>query len=251
MKLFSSSEEFHVDSRNHGGAKYNVSSYRSHYDDAIQQLQRESPIQYLECPSISLTGNLESGTTPISALRLRKSSRDFDEDAYLSLEQLSTLLVESYGAEDGAERGLSYRRPIPTSGNLGSPELYVFCLRVCDIPPGIYHFNSIEKRLSQVRLGNFDDWLRHKVFFQPEHARGSAVLILTSDFGRLRMKYGERGYRLALLDAGHLSQTIYLLCAAMEIKVCATAGFVDRELDDGLQIDGLRHASVLAITIGL
>ena len=79
---------------------------------------------------------------------------------------------------------------------------------------------------------------------------GADLVILAGDVARLKAKYGERGYRLSLIDVGHVSQTVYLICTALGLQVCATAGFIDREADRAFNLDGLGQAIFLALAIG-
>lgn len=245
----SASEEYHVVSRNSPASLFMKSSYRVHYLPEVQQLQVSAPLRIYGSTEPLSDKSILLGSLDL-ALQNRRSSRDFCSEAILSREELSTILIRSYGATDGAAFGLAYRRPIPTSGNLGSPEIFFVVRHVEGLDPGIYHFESSARRVALLRQGEFTEWLRLSVLFQPEHADASVIMFLTSNVGRLRAKYGERGYRLGLLDVGHLSQLIYLIAAGLGKKVCATAGFVDREIDEALNLDGIDHATFLAVCIG-
>jgi nitroreductase len=46
----------------------------------------------------------------------------------------------------------------------------------------------------------------------------------------------SHSYRVALFDAGHLSQTALLLATAVGIRTWVTAGFFDDEVRNALQI---------------
>jgi nitroreductase len=54
-----------------------------------------------------------------------------------------------------------------------------------------------------------------------------AVLILVADMHGVGARYGERGYRYALLEAGHLSQNLALAFEARAISHCPIGGFFD------------------------
>jgi len=92
--------------------------------------------------------------------------------------------------------------------------------------------------------------LAAKVFYQGEFADAAMQVALTCSIGRLMEKYGSRGYRLGLLDAGHVSQTLYLVSAALGLNVCACAGFIDDEMDRAIGLDGITHATLLMVGIG-
>ena len=123
-------------------------------------------------------------------------------------------------------------------------------LDVEGLDPGMYHYDSVRHDLALLRPGDFRDWLREVVLFQLEFPEAAAALVLTGAIGRLRAKYGLRGYRFALLDAGHVSENIYLVATALGLQVSATAGFIDDEMDAALGLDGLDTATTLVLLVG-
>jgi SagB-type dehydrogenase family enzyme len=64
-------------------------------------------------------------------------------------------------------------------------------------------------------------------------------------------KYGERGYRYALLDAGHLAQNILLCCSSLGLAAMPTCAFADDELNELLGLDGCNEAAIYAIALGV
>jgi SagB-type dehydrogenase family enzyme len=184
-----------------------------------------------------------------AAIEARRSSRTFDRNFAVDLKAISTILYLSCGTRKQIG-SLALKRNTPNSGNLGSIEIYVVALSIQDVEPGIYHYDSVDCALTQLNTGNFRLWIREFVCYQSEFSDCSALLILTSNVGRLKAKYGERGYRLGLLDAGHVSQNIQLVCTSIGLAVCATAGFIDDEVNRTLRLDGLRDATVLCLAVG-
>jgi SagB-type dehydrogenase family enzyme len=146
--------------------------------------------------------------------------------------------------------GVPLRRNVTNSGNLGSVEVYPVILAVDGVDPGIYHFDSVHHDLALLHRGMFRTWLREVVFFQLEFADAAMALVLTSAFGRLKAKYGPRGYRLGLFDVGHVSENVYLIATGLGLEVCATAGFVDEVMDSTLGVDGLETATSLVVLVG-
>ena len=64
------------------------------------------------------------------------------------------------------------------------------------------------------------------------------------------MKYGERGYRFMLLEAGHIAQNALLAANALGLGACPFGGFIDDDLDRLLGIDGLDEVSLYLIGVG-
>src|SRR5262249_53258757 len=198
---------------------------------------------------------LDQETAAISleqAITSRVSTRTFSAQP-LSKGQLAKLLYLANGVRKDAQRqdAAGYRRNAPSAGGLGSVEIYCVILNVDGIEPGIYHFDSRQHNLSLIKQGNFATWLEGFAMFQTEFSEVAALLVLTSLVGRLRTKYAIRSYRLALMDIGHVSQNIYLTATALGLGACATAGFVDAEVNTALGLDGLDRCAMLTVGVGV
>jgi nitroreductase len=53
-----------------------------------------------------------------------------------------------------------------------------------------------------------------------------------------------------LLEAGHVAQNINLATTALELACVNVGGFLDRQIDELLGLDGLTHSTVYMICIG-
>lgn len=252
--LGASDEQYHVATRNARVSKRFHKAHETHYEPWVQRLVAEAALHVEAVPRQGLP-DADPGLIAMplgEAIRRRKSGRIYGASP-ISCVQLATLLRTAIGvrkAADNASGGGMIHRNVTNSGNLGSVEIYPIALNVAKITPGIYHFDSVHHDLALLHAGRFATWLREYVLFQNEFADAAAALVLTSAFGRLKAKYGPRGYRLGLFDIGHVSQNIYLIATALGLEVCATAGFVDEVLDRTLGLDGLDTASSLVLLIG-
>jgi SagB-type dehydrogenase family enzyme len=251
-RLGTLAEEYHVASRNQGAFKHIYKAHQVHYQPQIQQLMADAPLHQVGRVRVSLPSERVPLVMPVDeAIRTRVSGRQFDS-APLGARQLSTLLYLANAVRRVVQAGPHpwYQRNVASSGNLGSVEIYPIVLNVTDVEPGIYHFDTVRHDLAQLRTGQFRNWLHERVFFQCEFSYASVALALTGAIGRLTAKYSVRGYRLALLDAGHVSENLYLAGTALGLQVCATAGFIDDEVDAALGLDGLDAASLLVVLVG-
>lgn len=244
-------DEYHLASRNQLGFKDIFKTYQAHYSSHVQKLVAEAPLHLSGSRRVALP--LERTFAKMSldeAITHRTSKRGFGSDPLPAAELSSLLFLGNAVREVGEEGQVHFQRNVPNSGNLGSTEIYPIVMNVAGIDPGIYHFDTVRHDLALVRVGRFSTWLRERVFFQLEFSEASVALVLTSAIGRLSEKYGLRGYRLALLDAGHVSENIYLVGASLGLQVCATAGFIDDEIDGALGLDGLASATILIVLAG-
>lgn len=239
-------EQYHVESRNPSGLKHLIASQMMQYEARLAEQPEPAakpadtlvPLPRARAPGISLE----------DAILRRESARSFGTDP-LALADLAALLYFGNGIR-GTDAAAGVRRNAPSAGNLGSVDLYPIVLRADGLTAGIYRYDALAHGLVPIRAGDFGPWLGEQVLLQPELSQAAAALVLVADFARLSGKYGVRGYRLGLLDAGHVSQNLYLVATALGLAACAAGGFIDTELDAALGIDGLDRACVLLVVVG-
>lgn len=186
------------------------------------------------------------------AIRSRRSCRQFSASP-ISQESLSAVLANCLGAHDRQLVGNLelVRRPCPSPGGLYPLEAYVIGRRIEGIHPGIYHYQAQTHSLGQVRDGVPPEALETYLFMgQPYAAQGAATLVISCVFARSLKKYRDRGYRYALIEAGHVGQNAVLTCAALGLGCCPIGGFFDSELGQLLKLDPEHEAPLYALTIG-
>lgn len=179
----------------------------------------------------------------------RKTDRAFSNDA-LTPEKLSTLLKFSCGITQPSSGG-NPRRAYPSGGARYPLEVYPILFSPAGpISPGVYHYNIKEHALETLSERPFtrDDIARIATYPFVQHA--SALLVITAVFWRTHMKYGERGYRYILLEAGHIGQNIYLASAALGIRCTGLGGTHDEAVESLLAIDGAGESLVYGLVLG-
>nr|WP_290666662.1 SagB family peptide dehydrogenase [Ardenticatena sp.] len=186
-------------------------------------------------------------------LRRRRSRRSFVSDSFLPQEYLATWLIRSAGLngtlqqDDGSERPL---RLYPSGGALYPLELYPLLWRVRGIPPGLYHFDPYEPDLTLLNADVSHEQVCTMFLNDPMLANAIGVVFITALFPRTVFKYGERGYRFVLLEAGHLMQNILLVAEALGISTVPMGGYLDRAIEALLDIDGVEESVVYAVVFG-
>ena len=73
---------------------------------------------------------------------------------------------------------------------------------------------------------------------------------LTAVVARSLHKYADRGYRLILLEAGHVGQNLNLACAALGCGSVNLGGFLDADLETLLGLDSAVEVPIYAVAIG-
>ncbi|WP_411565967.1 SagB/ThcOx family dehydrogenase [Pseudomonas orientalis] len=183
--------------------------------------------------------NSEKQTSPLTTSLLdRKTSRSFSDQA-VTLDDLSSLLYLSLGylkereagADDTIPETLRARRSSPSGGGLNACEGYVYAARILGLEPGIYYYHPDLHALRQVHpLPNEPlGLLLAGQHFINELPMG---LFITSRFDKLWWKYEHsRAYRMAYVEAGHISQTFQLVATALGLATWLTGALSDERVE--------------------
>ena len=73
------------------------------------------------------------------------------------------------------------------------------------------------------------------------------VFCLVADFSRTQKKYGPRGYRYILLEAGHSAQNICLAATELGLGSLCMGGFVDSLVNSYLGLEPHDEGLVYAV----
>jgi SagB-type dehydrogenase family enzyme len=199
-----------------------------------------SPRMALPAPTLGL--NMALG----AALSVRRSVRSFDP-APLPLDVVGALLYAGYGLRGyhDVDGQLVCDRPTPSAGGLYPLELYVAAQSVAGIDDGVYHFDARAHQLEQRRVGSIQQELVGMAIGQDMIRDANLVIAITAVFGRTMWKYGQRGYRYVLFEAGHVGQNLYLAAAALGLGAVAIGGFFDDEINSALLLPADEEAIYL------
>lgn len=187
--------------------------------------------------------SIDAGFT--SLLEKRRSKRAFD-GAPIALTDLATVLHCGYGA---VSHDTATRRSVPSGGALYPLELYPVVSRVAGLEKGVYHYDPLRHVLEVLELRDVDGHVAD-LHVYPELATAGVLLAVTGVFGRSRFKYGLRGYRFTMLEAGHVLQNVLLAATALRLGAIPVAGVDDRSLERLLRVDGVDESVVYCAAIG-
>jgi len=181
-----------------------------------------------------------------AVLERRRSIRAYARRP-LPLETLGRLLHASYGVRGRSvgEDRKGYERSAPSAGGLYPIELYVATQAVDGLDDGIHHYDARAHELERVRAGVAHPALVDLTLGQTMIDAANLVLILTAVWARTMFKYGQRGYRHVLLDAGHLGENLYLTATALGLGPAGIGGFLDAEVNALLDLPAGEEAVYL------
>lgn len=172
----------------------------------------------------------------------------------ITLQQVATMLFYAYGVTRSNE-GTNFLRPfriVPSGGGLYPLELYISSKYIVDAPAGLLHFNPMKKHLRLLQEGDLSPQLAEcLVQFQSSLAFDTSLFFfVTGLFQRSTFKYGARGYRFVLLEAGHAAQNLNLVATALGFGCLNIGGYFDHAVDKLLGFDGLNQSTIYIVAIG-
>jgi putative peptide maturation dehydrogenase len=186
-------------------------------------------------------------------------TKGFDSLRPLCLSDLSSVLYWVWGCQ-GTRRIVRgeltiLRKTSPSGGAQHPTEVYLAAANVTGLDPGIYHYSVERHALDLVDgLGGRDVLdVNLEMLAQQDHLAGApAVFYMTSRYGRTFWKYPRhaKAYKVLLLDAAHLSQTFYLVCAHLGLGAFVTAAINEANIDRLLGLPAFTEGAVLVTGCG-
>jgi SagB-type dehydrogenase family enzyme len=187
----------------------------------------------------------EENLSPL--IQNRRSLRKYAQEP-ISLEHLAFLLWASQGVTGQAGRYLF--RSTPSAGALYPVETYLNAHSVAGLPAGLYHFDVENFALDRLTDQDQAESVAHGCLDQGFMAQAPVVFLWTGVFRRAMHKYGDRGVRYILLDAGHICQNVMIAAEAVGCGSCAVAALYDGEINQLLQIDEEEESILYAASVG-
>jgi SagB-type dehydrogenase family enzyme len=185
--------------------------------------------------------------------RRRLSCRKF-RAGRIALDQVASLLDAAYGPLgplDVPDPEAFPHRTVPSAGGLFPLELFVILRRIDGAEDGLHHYDANERRLSLLERGDLFPRVEPMFYTFPFIAEANIVIALAAIFPRTQTKYGPRGYRYVLLEAGHVGQNICLRAAELDLATLCMGGFVDSALNGLLGLKAPEEGVVYTIAAGL
>lgn len=221
--------------------------------DAYQSVTYE--VEYKEIasslPVLSLPAIKDTEITRVA--KNRWSCRAY-ETKTLPISSLSTLLWGSYGVSrtDISLLGgsLALLRPVPSAGGLFPLEIYVATQRVEGLPDGLHHYDVRNHALKQLTVEPAFHVLRPHLFMFHAVENANVIVFMAAVFNRTQKKYGARGYRYVLLEAGHVAQNLCLLAVEQGLGSLCMGGYSDSGINEILGLTPRDEGVVYSVAIG-
>ena len=184
------------------------------------------------------------------SLRRSSSSTLLDKNN-VSLDDLAYILKCGYGLRDGPDTttGRLPSRTVPSAGARYPLELYILqCTEQQALPPGIYHYNVRTHALELVQSRTFTGSDQERMSPLPWFTKIHGLICISAVFNRTVGKYGTRGYRYVLLEAGHVGQNMLLAAADRDVVLVPVGGVEDGVLEQYIGLDDSRERLVYCLS---
>jgi putative peptide maturation dehydrogenase len=207
---------------------------------------------------VALPGGEQDGGL-YRALVARQTTRAFDLDTPMTLAQLDTVLRYVFGCH-GYTRNVAdvvcIKRTSPSGGGLHPIEAYPIINNVDGVDPGIYHYNALEHSLAllcELEPGEGQRMATSFMCGQSYFGAAHVSFVLTARFYRNHWKYRrhQKAYAGILMDAAHLSQTLYLVGAELDLGAFVTIAINARDIEKRFGLDGVSEGVIAMTGCGL
>lgn len=180
---------------------------------------------------IKLPNPVFSSKTSIEeSLKKRRSIRSY-KNIPLTLQEVSQLLWAAQGITSDNKF-----RTAPSAGALYPLELYLVAGNIEKLSPGIYHYIPTKNTLQKLTEGDVRIQLAKASMEQDSVKLGAADIVITAVFSRTTKKYGNRGDRFVLMEAGHAAQNIYLQAVSLNVGTVSIGAFDDSQVKNILNL---------------
>lgn len=187
----------------------------------------------------------------LDLLARRITCRNFDQDDPLPRDDFAFVLDATFRALAQVEvTGVSVlKKGTPSAGGLHPTEAYLLIQNVQGIAPGLHHYHVLDHALEPLQRLDAADVRRlasRLLAVQAYLADAPAIVVYVSRFERNFWKYRQhaKAYRAAILDVGHLSQTLYLAATERGLGAFFTAAVNEADIEQAFGLDPMQQGVI-------
>lgn len=189
----------------------------------------------------------------VSLIRDRKSSRVYTQEN-MCLDELAFLLWATQGVKSIRGKAYATIRTVPCGGARHEFETYLAVRKVDGLKPGFYHYLPLEHTLELISesesLEALSSNINDSLCGQSWAGKSNVVFYWSMVAYRAEWRYGVFAHRVALIDAGHLGQNLYLACTGLGLGTCGIGAFQHDLCNEYLHIDGEDEYVVYTAPVG-
>lgn len=176
-------------------------------------------------------------------LKLRQSSRNFNRTT-ISKDQLFYALWSAYGVRSNNTRN------IPSAGGLYPLTFMALTFSVGTLQDSFYTFDPMGMCLNRDYFPipcEIGKWFKTTLV---DFSKTAAIIFIIGNWKKVCSKYGCRGYRYLLLEAGHAAQNMCLSATSMGVPHITLGGFEDDLINKHFNLNADDEGVIYTIALG-
>jgi SagB-type dehydrogenase family enzyme len=169
----------------------------------------------------------------------------------MSLTELSYLLWCSQGVKEIRGKSYATLRTVPCGGARHEFECYMAIQNVEGLTDGLYHYLPMKHEIEM--LGTKDDlkdFISSSLCGQSWASKANIVFYYSAVFYRAEWRYGIYAHVPMLMDAGHITENVYLAAESIHRGGCAIAAVDGKTADQAFGLDGKEESIFYAMPVG-
>jgi len=180
----------------------------------------------------------------------RESHRVYTGET-MTLDELSFLLWCTHGVKEIRGKSYATLRTIPCGGARHEFECYFAVRNVDGLEPGLYHYLPMHHQIEYLgTVEDLDEWINESLCGQAWAAKANVVFYYSAVFYRAEWRYGISSHRVLLIDAGHITENMYLAATSIGLGGCAIGALDGKRVDEAYGLDGVEEAAFYAMPVG-
>ncbi len=179
----------------------------------------------------------------------RSSHRVYTEES-MTLEELSYVLWCSQGVKDIRGKKYATLRTVPSGGARHAFETYLAIKNVKGLPEGYYHYLPMSHSLECIEETSLNNFIGTSLSNQMWAGKCAVCFYYSMVAYRAEWRYGIFSHRVALIDAGHVTENVYLACESIGLGGCAVAALDGKFCDNKFKLDGYEEFIFYSMPIG-
>jgi putative peptide maturation dehydrogenase len=190
-------------------------------------------------------------------LARRATCRNFDAERPLPYALFAQLIERVFSAQSQvrvSDDTVFLKKTSPSGGGLHPVEAYLIVQNVEGLAPGLYHYHATSHALEPLPLPEqpLYDLAMQAVAQQHWFANAHVMLLMAPRYDRSFWKYRNhaKAYRAVTLEAGHLSQTLYLSATEAGLGAYITCAINEVPLEQAFGLDPISNGALAICGFG-
>ncbi|MET0581876.1 MAG: putative peptide maturation dehydrogenase [Pseudoxanthomonas sp.] len=190
-------------------------------------------------------------------LARRATCRNFDEERPLPFALFAQLMERVFSAQSHvrvSDDTVFLKKTSPSGGGLHPVEAYLIVQHVEGLAPGLYHYHSTSHALEPLPSPGqpLRELAMHAVAEQDWFANAHVMVLMAPRYDRSFWKYRNhaKAYRAITLEAGHLSQTLYLSATEAGLGAYITCAINEVPLEQVFGLDPISEGALAICGFG-